>query len=41
MLDPLHAADVADVLEQIDPADRRALLVLWHGEHRWRDPVRD
>lgn len=26
LLEPLHAADVADLLEQIDPADRNALL---------------
>ena len=26
LLEPLHAADIADLLEQIDPADRRALL---------------
>ncbi|MGQ0564808.1 MAG: magnesium transporter [Gemmobacter sp.] len=31
-LDPLHAADIADLLEQIDPADRKALLALWSGE---------
>lgn len=29
MLDPLHAADIADVLEQIGSAERRALLALW------------
>ncbi len=28
---PLHAADIADLVEQIDPADRRALLALWPG----------
>ena len=32
LLAPLHAADIADLLEQIDPADRRALLALWSGE---------
>lgn len=32
LLDPLHAADVADLLEQISPYDRRELLRLWpHG----------
>lgn len=29
VLNPLHPADVADVLEQISPAERRALLGLW------------
>lgn len=29
LLRPLHAADIADLLEQIDAADRRALLGLW------------
>ncbi len=29
LLEPLHAADIADLLEQISPADRRALLSLW------------
>jgi magnesium transporter len=31
LLDPLHAADIADLLEQIGPSDRRALLALWSG----------
>lgn len=31
LLDPLHAADIADLLEQISPADRADLLALWHG----------
>jgi magnesium transporter len=31
VLDPLHAADVADILEQIGPSARRALLALWQG----------
>ena len=26
LLDPLHAADIADLLEQISPTDRNALL---------------
>jgi magnesium transporter len=32
LLEPLHAADIADILEQIGPADRRALIKLWSGE---------
>ena len=32
ILQPLHAADIADVLEQISSFDRRALLSLWSGE---------
>lgn len=32
MLEPLHPADVADLLEQIGTANRRALLGLWSGE---------
>jgi magnesium transporter len=32
LLDPLHAADIADLLEQIGPADRLALLRLWSHE---------
>jgi magnesium transporter len=32
LLDPLHAADIADLLEQIGSADRRALLGLWSHE---------
>ena len=32
LLDPLHAADIADLLEQIGGADRRALLRLWSHE---------
>ena len=31
LLNPLHAADIADLLEQIDGRDRRALLTLWRG----------
>ncbi|SHI65060.1 magnesium transporter [Wenxinia saemankumensis] len=31
LLDPLHPADIADLLEQIDPRDRKALLTLWKG----------
>ncbi|PJI84990.1 magnesium transporter [Yoonia maricola] len=31
VLDPMHAADVAHLLEQIDARDRRALLVAWPG----------
>ncbi|MGV6811680.1 MAG: magnesium transporter [Brevirhabdus sp.] len=29
LLDPLHAADIADLLEQIAPSDRKELLSLW------------
>lgn len=32
LLAPLHAADIADLLEQIDPDERRDLLTLWSGE---------
>jgi magnesium transporter len=32
LLDPLHAADIADLLEQIDPGSRRALVALWGRE---------
>lgn len=32
LLEPMHAADIADLLEQIDPANRNALLALWSGE---------
>ncbi|MGZ9810661.1 magnesium transporter [Pseudoroseicyclus sp. H15] len=31
ILEPLHPADVADLLEQLDLRDRKALLVLWTG----------
>lgn len=31
LLDPLHPADIADLLEQIDTRDREALLTLWKG----------
>ncbi|NPD15274.1 magnesium transporter [Xinfangfangia sp. D13-10-4-6] len=31
LLDPLHPADIADILEQISPAERSGLLALWHG----------
>ncbi len=31
LLDPLHAADIADLLEQMTKADRKALLTLWRG----------
>lgn len=30
LLDPLHPADIADLLEQIASDDRSALLALWH-----------
>jgi magnesium transporter len=32
LMEPLHAADIADLLEQIGGPDRRALLSLWSGE---------
>ncbi len=32
LLDPLHAADIADLLEQISGTQRRALLSLWSTE---------
>ncbi|OYX26749.1 MAG: magnesium transporter [Rhodobacterales bacterium 32-66-7] len=32
LLDPLHAADIADLLEQIGGPDRRALIRLWSHE---------
>ncbi|MDZ7906477.1 MAG: magnesium transporter [Cypionkella sp.] len=32
LLEPLHAADIADLLEQIGASDRRALLALWSVE---------
>ncbi|MFD1911755.1 magnesium transporter [Halodurantibacterium flavum] len=31
LLEPLHGADIADLLEQISPAERRGLLTLWSG----------
>ena len=32
LLEPLHAADIADLLEQISAGDRRALIALWGRE---------
>lgn len=32
LMHPLHAADIADLLEQIGSSQRRALLGLWSGE---------
>lgn len=32
ILDPLHPADIADLLEQISPANRQSLLTLWDME---------
>ena len=29
LTEDLHPADIADLLEQIGPADRRALIALW------------
>ena len=31
-MEPLHAADIADVLEQISGSGRAGLLALWSGE---------
>ncbi|MCB6179656.1 magnesium transporter [Rhodobacter sp. Har01] len=31
LLDDLHPADIADILEQISSDDRASLLALWHG----------
>lgn len=31
LMEPLHAADIADLLEQIGPAERQALIRLWPG----------
>jgi len=32
LLDPLHAADIADLLEQVSRNERREILRLWSGE---------
>ena len=32
LMEPLHAADIADILEQINPADRRRLIQLYDRE---------
>ncbi|MDQ7069785.1 MAG: magnesium transporter [Rhodobacterales bacterium] len=32
LMDPLHPADIADLLEQIPPSDREALIALYGGE---------
>ncbi|MCF6271964.1 MAG: magnesium transporter [Rhodobacteraceae bacterium] len=32
LLEPLHEADIADILEQISPSEREALLTLWGKE---------
>ncbi|MEP2534079.1 magnesium transporter [Shimia sp.] len=32
VMEPLHAADIADILEQISPADRRRLILLYDKE---------
>ncbi len=35
ILDPLHAADIAHLIELIDARDRRDLLAVWKGGHGW------
>ena len=32
LMEPLHAADIADLLSQVRPADRRAIVALYAGE---------
>ncbi|MDB6182465.1 magnesium transporter [Paracoccus fistulariae] len=32
LLEPMHAADIADVIENLDPAERRAFIGLYGGE---------
>ena len=32
LLDPMHGADIADIIERLTPADRRAFLTLYSGE---------
>jgi len=32
LLEPLHGADIADILEQISPSEREAMLTLWGRE---------
>jgi len=32
LLEPLHEADIADILEQISPSEREAMLTLWGRE---------
>ena len=32
LLDPLHAADIADIIEQLSSFDRRRLIDVWYGE---------
>ncbi|MCA3439004.1 MAG: magnesium transporter, partial [Rhodobacter sp.] len=31
LMAPLHAADIADLLEQVSPSERRGILQLWSG----------
>ena len=31
LCEPLHSADIADLLEQVNPGERRAILLLGHG----------
>ncbi|WP_295042008.1 magnesium transporter [uncultured Paracoccus sp.] len=32
LLEPMHGADIADIIERLDPAKRRAFLALYSGE---------
>ncbi|WP_207101408.1 magnesium transporter [Paracoccus shandongensis] len=32
LLDPMHGADIADIIERLTPAERRAFLALYSGE---------
>ncbi|MTD99778.1 magnesium transporter [Paracoccus sp. YIM 132242] len=32
LLDPMHGADIADIIERLTPAERRAFLTLYSGE---------
>lgn len=32
LLEPMHAADIADIIERLDPAGRHAFLLLYSGE---------
>ena len=32
LLEPMHGADIADIIERLTPAERRAFLTLYSGE---------